>query len=201
MHRIAEACAVHEHVVLREERIRGLQDFEPQIAHQLQLPNLFFERDQCENIGGIRSDTSRLIRVGHDEPEAQRQSGSLAGRLEKSNLGGEREIAGVVRAVHARQLQVRNERHALRFNVQKILNRAFHFYFSNFADAHPQVQHADGGFVAAQAGDRKTNVLKKVESDFRANVAGGHRLHIGCFERAILRRRTSGGEEQEGEDE
>lgn len=188
MNGIAEAGSIHQNVVLREERVGSLQNLDAKIAYQLELLNLLFKRNQSEDIRRVRSDAARLIRIGHDEAEAKRQTGLLAGWFDDSNLRRERKITGVMRGVHARQLEIRNERSSLRFHIEKILDRAFDFNLGNLADAHSHAKYTDGSLIAAQSGERKTHILQKVKADLRAQVARGNGFRIGGAQWAVLRK-------------
>src|SRR5215475_5591922 len=101
VNRVAEARAVHENIVLGKQSVWRLQDFDAEVAHQLEFLNLLFQRNQSENIRGVGSNPARLIRIRHDETEAKRHTGLLAGRLDNSNLRGQREIPGIMRRIDA----------------------------------------------------------------------------------------------------
>jgi len=112
------------------------------------------------------------------EPESETPVRVLPDGLKnekKMNLRGQREIARV--GVLFTPVNIsRNETDIARDLTSRNLKSRFHFYLGDFAEG-PSVQVSTPTEVssAPQAGAGKPTILKKIESDFRANVAAGYR--------------------------
>src|SRR6266849_1662363 len=185
MKRIGERAAISQHVVLRKQTVGRLQNPHAESAEGVQLSEMLLENEAGEYIRGVEADAAGLVGVGDQITESARSGGAMTALTPQTDLGVHGEAAHIVGGIGTGENDG-GERGYLLSDIQKILHRALQLDFNDAANAHAQVQDAQGGEIAGQAGNRIAHILQEVKTHLGAHHTGGNSLRFRGLHRAVL---------------